>query len=158
MNAHGMNVLGSPCWYAALTLRERAAALGPADAAPPPMAADTAPAQPRLERWRQQLPFGTADLFARRLAAEGLTEETFAHLVGEPVEEVQRRFDTPPAWLDRLAQAFDASAGAATEERAGADGEPSFIEIAAPLMAGGRVRFRQALDELAARCALPFDR
>lgn len=151
-----MNVLGSPCWYAALTLRERLAGLESAGGALPSIPADASSAE-RLERWRQQAPFGKADLFARRLAAEGLTDETFAYLLGEPVERLRGRFHARPPWLDRLARAFDSSMSAEGPDDS-QDAQPSFIEIASPLVADGRARFGRALDELAAQHLLPFDR
>jgi len=153
-----MNVLGSPCWYAALTLKERLAALGRAGGALPLSAHEVSSAQPRLDQWRQQPPFEKADLFARRLAAEGLSQEKFAYLLGEPLESVHRRFDAPPPWLERLDHAFAATGTSAEVPAAGQESEPSFIEIASPLVADALARFRQAIDKLSAEHAPPFDR
>jgi len=152
-----MNVLESPCWYAALTLKERLAALERAGGALPSSAGEVASSQ-RLKQWREQVPFGKADLFARRLAAEGLSQEMFAYLLDESMESVRSRFDAPPPWLDRLDRAFTATGTDAEVPAGSQDGEPSFIEIASPLVADGLARFRQAIDTLSAEHALPFDR
>ncbi|HTT70594.1 MAG TPA: type 2 lanthipeptide synthetase LanM family protein, partial [Anaeromyxobacteraceae bacterium] len=148
-----MDFINSPCWYDALTLRERLVALRARGELPSDGA--SLEASPRLEAWRRQPPFEREGLFARRLAADGLTEAEFARVLAEPAEVVQRRSAGPPDWMVRLVRAFDPAPG---ETRPGqAEGEPAFLELARPLVADASARLREALLEHARRGRLPFD-
>ena len=93
-----------PDWYKALTLSERAATVRRSSGSAPVV--DDALAERRLNRWRTQEPFSQDGFFGRRLALDGLSEEEFRILLGEPAEAVRERAAETPAWLTALAEAF----------------------------------------------------
>src|SRR5689334_22496752 len=99
--------LGQADWYAAATLRERFALLlldRPKDGA----AFNPDLSTRRLQRWRSQAPFENEALFLQRLAADGLTLDSFATILGQTAASIQQQSAEPPAWLLRLAEAFAA--------------------------------------------------
>jgi hypothetical protein len=53
----------------------------------------------RVYRWSSQPPFDSSFPFAERLAADGLTEQTFSHLLTESTEDLGARFPEIPSWL-----------------------------------------------------------
>jgi len=90
-------------WYRALTLNERSASL--------PAIADGdlgAGARQQIERWRGRSGLTAADAFARRLAADGISEAMLGRLLDEPIEAARARTDEP-VWLARCAAAFSAA-------------------------------------------------
>jgi type 2 lantibiotic biosynthesis protein LanM len=98
----------SVAWRQALTLNERlalrrAAAQGSRTA---PSAQNLALADRRFQRWREQSPFSTDDLFAQRLALDGMSEDEFRALLSEPIEAMQGRAAAPLEWLERIEQSF----------------------------------------------------
>ena len=99
------------CWYRAMTLEERIAALRAA--AQPGITLDTPPAERRQPPWRAQPPFGNPATWTARLAADGMTEAEFERLVNEPIECVRDRMPAPPAWVTDLAAAFSHPSSAA---------------------------------------------
>src|SRR5829696_3289721 len=116
-----------PGWCKALTLGERIERLRRDGDAASEDVVNSAPAQKHLERWRALPPFTDEKLFARHLEAYGLTEKEFLRVLGTPADYFCARESTPPAWLDKLEQAFapspapeapgDAPAASADEER-----------------------------------------
>src|SRR5215831_6163321 len=95
-----------PTWYQALTLTERMASLCTAPQETPNRVVPTDLAKRRLQRWQAQAPFTMSAFFAQRLALDGISEEGFLTLLGEPMAALRGRFPAPPAWLAELAQAF----------------------------------------------------
>ncbi|HYG61305.1 MAG TPA: type 2 lanthipeptide synthetase LanM family protein [Thermoanaerobaculia bacterium] len=142
--------------WRAFTLAERAAALRRLPRPLPPLGErERTLAEKRLARWRSQAPLDRDDVFASRLAAEGLSAEDFLWLLGTPPEALASHL--PPApWLDRLSEAL-----------VGEDCEPlpwpeealrsptaGFLQAAEPFVRRAREHLRRGLAELA---PLPFD-
>jgi type 2 lantibiotic biosynthesis protein LanM len=148
----------APSWYLATTLAERLATLRAAPRSDAPL--DLARARPALQRWRSQQPLGTGDIFAQRLATDGLTEEELLHLLAEPVEAVAARTSVP-AWLAELAQGYaDQEAWSPAELSPEWQGgvNMGFLDAIAPLLVRGRERVRTGARALAdAYPAHPFD-
>src|SRR3712207_5730023 len=104
----------SPAWYRALTLTERLALLrgaaSAADSAGAGAPFDAELAERRLQHWRGQPSLAREEVFAQRLAADGLTEAEFRQLLGEPVEVVRDRAVAAgggrPRWLDEVEAAL----------------------------------------------------
>ncbi|MBX6342570.1 MAG: hypothetical protein IRY97_08940, partial [Thermomicrobiaceae bacterium] len=93
-------------WYLALGLTERAASLRTAFDANATAVWDVARAERRMARWRALPPFAAEGSLARRLAAEGLSEDDLHYLLGEPAEALRDRVAGRLPWLDALQQAF----------------------------------------------------
>jgi class II lanthipeptide synthase len=86
------SLFSDPAWHRALALHERQPA--------PDTPGDSAVARRRLARWRDQPPFAppspeATEMFARRLAADGLSEEDFLALLGEPDGALAARLPAP---------------------------------------------------------------
>lgn len=92
-------MLEEAAWYQALTLAERKTGT--------PTRVDSERAGQRLERWRGQSPFESDEVFQRRLARDGLTEERFLELLGEEPEDLRDRLAATPEWLRELAGALE---------------------------------------------------
>src|SRR3954469_447449 len=75
-----------------LTLTERVAVLQTFRPLMPPGEIDRDRAAQRLHDWQSQPPFTTGTYFAQRLATDGITEDEFLSILGEPDEAV----DGPP--------------------------------------------------------------
>jgi type 2 lantibiotic biosynthesis protein LanM len=93
-------------WYQALTLKERLASLRSVRGKIPNVEVNADLAERRMQRWRSQPPFTTSSYFEQRLAIDGMAEDEFRYLLGEPIEAVRDRLSEPPTWLIELAQAF----------------------------------------------------
>jgi hypothetical protein len=155
--------LDSASWYAALTLSERVALLRSKRGEPSSFEADDALADRRLRSWRSQIPFDQDSYFSQRLAAEGISEEEFQLVLGEPLEAVRARHHAPPRWLNEITEAFanrSTVEGVATspEQSEAGPRSLSFIALVEPLVERARARLREAIKSLsAARGELPFD-
>lgn len=92
--------LRTAAWYRGLTLSERQNSLphsfteGHSEAA-----------QLRMNRWRTQKTFAGQKLFSEMLATQDITEQELFFLLGESVEDLQRRVARVPCWLEKLSQA-----------------------------------------------------
>jgi type 2 lantibiotic biosynthesis protein LanM len=93
-------------WYRAITLRERIASLSAVRNQMPNVAVNADLALRWMARWRDRDPFSKKTYFAERLAMDGIDEEKFLLLLGEPIEAVQERFPEIPTWLRQLLEAF----------------------------------------------------
>jgi len=137
-------IAAEPTWYRALPLAERSALPPPAGKAPddPDLAAR------RGARWRAQSPFQDPDLFARRLAADGLDEETFLFLLGETAEGLAARAGAPP-WLLDLEAAFRHPVSPDAVPQASPQ-DAEFLAAVTPLVAHACDRLRRGAEALAA--------
>jgi type 2 lantibiotic biosynthesis protein LanM len=103
----------------------------------------------RVRRWRAQAPF-TADIyFAQRLAADGLSEAVFHHLLGESIEAVQGRLPIPPAWLAIFAQAYaqtDSSKPSLSSEVQPGQETAGFLSLIEPLIGQGCARLHEGVQ------------
>ncbi|HZR40524.1 MAG TPA: type 2 lanthipeptide synthetase LanM family protein, partial [Ktedonobacteraceae bacterium] len=91
-----------PAWYAALTLSERLTTLQTPVGEPE----NRELAQQRLDKWKQQAPFGQEALFSERLAQARLSEHELRYLLGESPTSLLRRTEQIPTWLTTLLQAY----------------------------------------------------
>jgi type 2 lantibiotic biosynthesis protein LanM len=150
-----------PTWYQAMTLTERIASRRYANWEDVDTETNVELAQRRLRRWRLQEPF-TSDLqFAQRLAMDGITEHEFLDLLGEPIEALRARFDSPPIWLAELEEAFSRSQCSGTielPETPQTDSRSGFLAVIEPLIRQGSNRLREGVQTFAhTRADLPFD-
>jgi len=146
-------------WYRALTLAERAAVLAGEPELPTLSSEAAATADQRLARWRAQPPFGDDAELARRLAADDISAPMFRTILGEPIENVARRFAVKPRWLATLEQAFarPRSAGEIpVTPKFEAVPTRGFLEIIRPVIDDGRGRLRDFAAALAAGVADPL--
>lgn len=148
-------------WYQALTLKERLASLRAVSGKIPNVEVNADLAERRMQRWRSQTPFTTNSYFEQRLAIDGITEDEFRYLLGEPIEAVRDRFSEPPAWLVELAQAFSRPAGSnqlpllkvlEDYETAG------FLSVIEPLISQGYDQVHEGAQALGSMYSdLPYD-
>lgn len=161
-------------WYQALTLTERLRTLRERRLALPRTCQhealnvifDAQRAKRRLERWQSQSPFKKDkkdDYFAQRLAMDGMTEEEFLDLLGEPPSVVRDRLSATPLWLTNLAQAFTSPISSEAISRLcakGLDGQKmaGFLNAIKPLLHQARHRVQEGvLALIEGQSALPFD-
>jgi type 2 lantibiotic biosynthesis protein LanM len=144
-------------WYRALTFAERIASMRSARQSGPPAEIDAELADWRLQRWRSQTPFNADTFFARRLETDGVTEEEFRLLLGEPADAVRRRTPEAPCWLADIAQAYSTSTSLLLESKPGMEWT-GFLYAVEPLIIQGRRRLHEELHQIArTRGDLPFD-
>lgn len=146
-------------WYHALTLTERIASLRGDTCHPPNKNIDEKLAERLIKRWRSQ--FSTGKLFEQRLTVDGINENQFLELLGEPINAVRDRCSTPPAWIECLSQAyaqpmsFDAVALLQQWDK---QPEVGFLYVIEPLLRQGINYLRQGIQKLGeAHFSLPFD-
>jgi hypothetical protein len=146
-------------WYRALTLKERLATLR--DAAPPVITPGTPNTEHRNQPWRDQPPFANPTIWTARLAADGMTDAEFEHLVNEPIACVRDRVPAPPEWLTDLATAFarpSASEPLPLPERFRTHPMAGLLHAAQPLLDQGLERLRAGIADLVRRYPhMPFD-
>lgn len=143
------DLLRSPDWHTAATLTERLAGLRHVGASSP-ASWNGDLARSRLQLWRALPSFAEAAVFERRLAADGLQEDEFLHLLGEEATAVAARSGEEPEWLVQLQRAF-AEPAAATELLP--DQLPDRLDICqavGPLLDPACARVRARAEELAA--------
>ncbi len=137
--------------YQALNLAERIA-LPPATGSDPLF--DEEAARFRLRKWRSQQPFVEPDLFAWRLAADGLSEADFLALLGQSGSYLEARCVAPASWLARAGERLP-EAGALAPPfvlPACCPPEPAaaFLQVVAPVLSGARraanCRLQRLLD------------
>ena len=136
----------APAWYHAITLTERIASLRTVQRKMLNGEMNTDLAERRMQRWRSQPPFTTGSYFAQRLAMDGISEDEFLYLLGEPIEAVHGRFPAPPAWLAELAQAFSrpaASDSIPLPEALRGQEMAGFLDAIEPLISQGRDRLHR---------------
>src|SRR5262249_283435 len=113
--------------------------------------------------WRSQPPFATGTYFAQRLATDGITEDEFLSILGEPDEAVDGPPVPPPSWMEELERAWASptpSEGAAFPFPEGLreHATAGFLGAREPLLARARERLRQGIRALVPpRGGFPFD-
>jgi type 2 lantibiotic biosynthesis protein LanM len=145
-------------WCRALRLTERIAARRATTPTEGNATVRTELGERRLQRWRAQAPFQADGHFARRLATDGVTEDEFLALLGEPIEAVGKRAAAPPAWVAELADAFARPAPAPITAQPRGQEFAGFLEAITPLLSQGRNRLHAGIQVLAREYSdLPFD-
>ncbi|WP_414577939.1 type 2 lanthipeptide synthetase LanM family protein [Anabaena sp. CCY 9402-a] len=156
-------------WLQALTLAERITLLNILNSPTSQQQINPKTAQQRIQRWREQNSFMSDADWVQRLALDGITEEEFLQLLGEPIEamcdRVACREDSrlsSPAWVSEIEQAFMTSANSDAhiflpsdmlkKEIAG------FLYIVEPLIQQGFEQLNQEVQKLIqCQSELPFD-
>lgn len=148
-------------WYHAITLIERIASLRVVQSTQLNVEVNAELAERRMQRWRTQLPFPADSYFSQRLAMDGITEDEWLYLLGEPIEAVHNRFPTPPTWLAELTQAFSnppSSIPIPLPETLRGEKMVGFLRAIKPLISKGREQLHEGVQALAqTRSELPFD-
>ncbi len=93
-------------WYHAITLKERIASRKQVRVTNSNFKLNVHIAQRLLLQWKSQLQFSNNDYFAQRLIMDGITEDEFLSLLGEPIEAVKNYYSDCPDWLLKLSHAF----------------------------------------------------
>src|SRR6185312_8633861 len=92
-----MQMPSNPVWRMALNLRERICN-GMTTTAGPFV---NESAQRRFSYWREQPPFNRNGLFAKRLAADNITDQDLLYLLSESCEQLKVRFPQEKEWALR---------------------------------------------------------
>ncbi|WP_224367799.1 type 2 lanthipeptide synthetase LanM family protein [Hyalangium versicolor] len=150
-------------WHKGTSLLERARRLAELPpGTPAEVQGDATRAARRLARWRARPPLDRNDVFAKRLALDGLTEEQLLRLLGEPAETLVARHGPAPEWQQRLTRL--AANTAADEARLArmmpgmSQATATFAVLVEPLMVEMRTRLVEALKPVVARYpAAPFE-
>jgi type 2 lantibiotic biosynthesis protein LanM len=148
-------ILSRSAWYLAYTLSERAKA-GKAN-----QAQGQGRGKKRFRRWRELHGFEEDSFFQQRLAAEGLTEESFLALLVEDSDAVRQRFESAPAWLRNWAEACGAPAELPVMPSSDQWREHpgmAFLPAVAPLLRLAAQKIAENVQEVVASGReLPFD-
>ena len=150
-------------WYKAVPLSERITSLNTAQEETAKIEINTDLAQQWLKKWKSQSPFTNNSCFAQRLAMDGITENEFLDLLGEPIEEVKNRLPDLPDWLEQLTQAFFHPIHSQAEvilapEKLEEQPEAGFLYVIEPLLSQEIDRLNQGIQKIApANCNLPVD-
>ncbi|HEX4962776.1 MAG TPA: type 2 lanthipeptide synthetase LanM family protein [Thermoanaerobaculia bacterium] len=144
-------------WYRALTLAERAALGIPENST---VSGEDPHARHRLAEWRGAAAFQSGPWWGERLAALGLSQESFERLIALPPHELgATATEEPPAWITEIADRTVSAAGleplSISPELGTAAG---FLELVRPLIERARLRLQGDLAALveAAKAPLPF--
>ncbi|MGB7439551.1 MAG: type 2 lanthipeptide synthetase LanM family protein [Coleofasciculaceae cyanobacterium] len=148
-------------WYQAITLSERIASLQKALNTKPNVAENYELAQRRMQRWHSKLSSMTEDQFSQRLAMDGITEQEFLYILGEPVDFIHDRYQVPPDWLVELDRAFSRPTSFEVSQLQKELCPPEivgFLNVIAPLIAQGCDRLHEEIQVLSQTSSqLPFD-
>ena len=141
------DAIGSASWPRALTIAERQEAMRGK-----PIGARRGEARGRLERWRGQYPFDSEEVFAKRLAAAGLSEAEFETLLALPAEKIARRWDRP-VWVDDLRRAYSEKTSPEplpdTLEKLRQNPAAGFLRLIEPLLSRGCAQLRRRMEAFA---------
>jgi class II lanthipeptide synthase len=110
-------------------------------------------------RWRSQPPFTNASVFAQRLAIDGIAEDEFLGLLGEPPGCIRARFPDPAPWLVNLTQAFSRSTSANTIHFPEGMSEQNvgLLNFVQPLIAQSLARLHKSLRQMLRARPVPVD-
>ncbi|MEQ8996696.1 MAG: type 2 lanthipeptide synthetase LanM family protein [Coleofasciculus sp. B1-GNL1-01] len=132
-------------WYQALKLTERVASLGVSGRQIAENGYNAELAERRIQRWRSQNPLTKSTFFAMKLAQEGITEQEFRFLLGEPMRSLPQRFPTIPEWLREIEQAFSTADRSNLKSVITSD---NFLCAIAPLIHQGINRLQAGLQAI----------
>jgi type 2 lantibiotic biosynthesis protein LanM len=129
-------------WYRALSLSERLRLERPRE-----RAVDRGRGERRLARWQAQDPFADGEVFAQRLALDGLSRDGLAELLGEVEPGAEQE---PPEWVSALHESFAPTARPPLPLRTGWEGAAGsqfwgFVEL---LVRPAFGRLSEAVGEL----------
>ena len=150
----------SAAWYNATPLTERIALLKNMSSGCCQREINHKIAQQRIQKWKSTSSFNKSSYWNQRLAIEGITEDKFMEILGEPIQAVQNYFSTPPDWLTEIAEALtrphlsliSLSEELPDQEAAG------FLSVFAPFINQARDRLHQEIKKLIPTYPnLPFD-
>src|SRR5437764_2772760 len=161
----------SPEWCRAATLLERLSARRARRTRLNEDDFDEASAERRLRRWREQTPFNKDEFWQQRLALDGLCEDEFRHLLGEPPSAACADYAADAEWVAELARAFSECASSRGSECASSRGEgfplpehlrakpvSGLLNLIEPLLRRARARVREGAKVLVQQhAARPFD-
>lgn len=147
--------------YRAITLTERIASLRAVKHKAQNSQVNTDLAEQRMQRWRSQSPFTIGPYFAQRLAMDGITEEEFRRLLGEPTDAVRDYLPATPSWLTNLVKAFSHPASSDSiplVEKLSSLKTVGFLSAIEPLIHQACNRLNEGVQALSQTCSyLPFD-
>ncbi|NEP63317.1 MAG: type 2 lantipeptide synthetase LanM, partial [Symploca sp. SIO2G7] len=132
-------------WYQALKLTERVAFLGVSGRQIIENGYNAELAERRIQRWRSQKPLTKSLFFDDKLAQEGITEQEFRFLLGEPMRSLAEGFPTIPEWLREIEQAFSTAERSNLKSVIASD---SFLCAIAPLIAQGINRLQEGIQAI----------
>lgn len=144
-------------WYEALTLLERAALPWPEGSGEAVAVSERA--VKRAERWRMEAGLTDDDLWARRLALDGLTPERFLRLLEERAEDLATRCESPLPWLRTLARALERRPSSPMPLGNASSSEYKvYLAVLEPLLDDAHDRLREGVVRLCEhRTDPPFD-
>jgi type 2 lantibiotic biosynthesis protein LanM len=160
--------MNQPCfqtsdWYQAIALESRVTSLKAVPDKKINAEVNSELARRRLQRWRSQPPFNDDSHFRQRLSIDGISEDEFFYLLGEPIAAVQKRCSSSPSWLKNLeetfsdATSFDRKSLPSQEEVKGRE-IGLFLYAIEPLIQQGRNKFDREVQKLnKTQKELPFD-
>ncbi|HSS77278.1 MAG TPA: type 2 lanthipeptide synthetase LanM family protein [Thermoanaerobaculia bacterium] len=141
-------IFDAPEWFEALTLAERAALLNAGrDAAPSPESLERAAR--KASRWRRESELFDDNLFAERLALDGLTPDGFLRLLAENAAGLRQRTAGRPAWLQTLARAYSQDHAPLPSDAVDGGGL-GVLELLRPLIADSYARVLARLRQIVA--------
>ena len=150
----------SPRWYAATTLKERAANLRRPPAGLHSCNSDQEVSY-REQKWQEQSPFEQSSILKRRLAVDNLSSSEFSRLLVEPVTQVQQRLGSEPEWLTNVRQSFQTAEPSdcdSSDQDVSCEDVSGFLYAIRPLMKEALAKLHQGIQELTKSYDnVPFD-
>jgi len=145
-------------WYHAATLSERLELLR----TEPEIESNSKLANQRMGKWRSQSPFTVETNFAQRLAIDNVTEVEFRHVLGIPVQALQKHLNIESSWLAELAPTLSRSSPKSTipplVERPRSSVTDGFLNIIGPLIHKGCKHLQEGIFALVKdHPCLPFN-
>ena len=152
----------SPSWYQGMTMTERIASLHSIQRKTlKKKKINNELAERRIRRWHSQYPFNLDTYFQQRLEKDGVSEEDFFYLLGEPAEALECRLFNTPIWLEKLGRAFSnfsCSESSSLPHSLGGKGTLGFLTAIEPLIHQALNQFREGLQVLIqTKSVLPFN-
>src|SRR5262249_30429006 len=137
-------------WYKAISLIERIESLSAAGGNIENCDFDRKIAEQRFNKWRSRPSFNDDIFFSQRLSADGIREDQFLYLLGEPLESLQKRFSSPPEWLIEIGKAFSDTAEG-IKYFSDQQQLRGFLNALSPIINPRRKRLRDEIEEMARR-------
>ena len=148
-------------WYHAISITERIASIRAVQRKRVMNSeVNTELAERRMQRWRSQYPFTSDTYFRQRLEMDGISEEEFLYLLGEPIGALRDRLCTTPTWLTDLVRAFFPLPSSNSIPFPGAlrgEGMVGFLNALDPLIHQALNQLHEGVQALIQTdCTLPF--